>query len=166
MARKNPFKFYNETDFGVDSSYLKTFMEYDNQFTVKLFRVDLVNSKSNDIYGTSDPEEKVFLTPAEIPVLLSIGDTSHETWNNTSLTKSAYSDFSFSVLISELDSRGIVINQGDYFTYNDGRTTRAFEITTVSNISTNNTLNGFKPVYIKVTGIIAKDDNFPQEYKN
>jgi hypothetical protein len=165
MARKSPFKFYNEKDFGVDHAFLKTYMEDDNQFTVRLFRVDMVQSKTSDIYGTSYPEDKVFLAPLELPVLLNIGDAQTESWDNASIAKANYSSFAFRVLISELETRKININIGDFFTYNDGKEIRAFEITTVSNISTNNTLNGFKPVDIEVTGILAKDDVFPQEYK-
>jgi hypothetical protein len=164
MKRKDPHGFYNEQDFNYEVDMFEEFITIDNRFTIKLLQVDMVNSVTNDIYGSSFPEDKKFHPPIELPSFIVVGEFTNDYWDGTNLKKETNSEFSCSIMNKHLDEHGIVIRPGDIFVYHDGSSPRAYEVTTNTNIDTNNTMNGFKPFYKTITGVLVKSDVIPSEY--
>ena len=132
-----------------------------NEFFILLFRIDIAKTKK-DMYGETFPDDKVFLEPIKLNIVLTIDDS--ET-TKVSRTTTESNKLTFGAYTKELEDKKIQILRGDYFIYDDKNNKRFYEITKVSNINTNNSVNGEKPYYVNVESIYAKNDKLPSYLK-
>ena len=63
-------KFYDYVDFNLENEMAREYIEGDLNFTVVLFNVDRIKSKTDDVYGESNANEIRFHPPKEIKVIL------------------------------------------------------------------------------------------------
>jgi hypothetical protein len=163
---ESPLGFYGGQDFDYEMSMIQQYWTVDNRYKVTLFAIDVVKSKVHSVYGEAKGKDKKFLTPVELVASITIGNSSTSYLSGSGLAKEDYESFEFSVFISELEAKGVNIKRGDFVKYFDGAKPRIFEITTVTNITTNNTTGGYKPFYVKCTAVLVKEDAVPAELKN
>jgi hypothetical protein len=160
---ESPLGFYGEDDFSYEMSMVEQYWTVDNRYKITLFPVDIVQSKVHSVYGEAKAKDKKFLPPIELAASILMGQSSTKFISNTGIAKEEVESFDFSVFISELQAKGTSIKRGDFVRYFDGATPRIFEVSTVTNITTNNTAGGYKPFYVKCTGVLVKDDTIPPE---
>jgi hypothetical protein len=155
---ESPLGFYGENDFNYEMSMIEEYWTVDNKYKITLFAIDVVKSTVHNVYGEAKAKDKKFLPPVELAASILMGESTTKFISNTGIAKEEVESFDFSVFISELETKGVTIKRGDFVRYFDGATPRIFEIATVTNIATNNTAGGYKPFYVKCSGVLVKDD--------
>jgi hypothetical protein len=158
---REPFFHYTQNDFEYDIMMGREFWSVDSNFKLTLYRVDIVKSKTHEIYGSVYKDDKKFLTPIELTITLTIGNITNNFLSQTGIVNETFENFRFGVYLQELEEKNCQIKRGDYVKYNDGKIDRYFEVTSISNIDTNNTAYGFKPLYKMVECIYVKKDSLP-----
>jgi hypothetical protein len=161
---ESPLGFYGENDFSYEMSMIEQYWTIDNRYKITLFPIDIVQSKVHNIYGEAKAKDKKFLPEVELSASIIMGQSTTNYISGTGIAKEEIESFDFSVFISELEAKGASIKRGDFVIYFDGAKARAFEVTTVTNITSNNTAGGYKPFYVKCTGILVKDDALPSDF--
>lgn len=152
------FLFYGEHEFNFDNQLLREFYGRDVNFKIKLYRIDIVKSKVDKLYGESKSVDKKFLPPIELNIVLNVEGIETEFLSNDGIFNEKYDAFEFGLFLSELEEKKCSVKRGDLFLYNDGLKERFFEITKSTNINTTNSAYGFKPFYIKVSSVLVKDN--------
>ena len=101
-APKNKFMFYSEKEFDYFTSFVSEYYSVLINFTILLYRIDIVKSKTNDIYGESRASEKKFLTPVELNI--AIDTLEHETFfvSKEGMFNESLKEFKFGILLDEL----------------------------------------------------------------
>jgi hypothetical protein len=160
---KSPLGFYGASDFNYEMSMIEEYWTVDNRYKVVLHSIDIVKSKVHSVYGEAKSRDKKFLAPVELSASVVIGQSTTKYLSGAGMAKEEVESFEFSVFISELEAKGVSIKRGDFVNFFDGKTPRIYEVTTVTNITTNNTAGGYKPFYVKCTGVLVKDDAIPAE---
>ncbi len=158
LPAKDKFMFYGEKEFSYFTGFVKEYYSISLNFKIILYRIDIVKSKTNDIYGESKATEKKYLTPIELDI--AIDTIEHETFfvSNNGIFNENLKDFKFGVLLDELKEKNCVIKRGDFIKYHDGNKERNFEVQMVDNINTDNTAYGYKPFYTQVVCNLAKEN--------
>jgi len=152
---------FSDSDYNYMQNLAQEFFVDNNNFYITLFRVDIVNTKK-DIYGETFPDDKQFLDPVKVNIILNVEDS--ETTKISNLTTES-NKIDFGVFIKELEDKNIKILRGDYFIYDDKNAKRFYEINKISNINTNNSINGEKPYYYNISGVYVKNDKLPKYLK-
>lgn len=155
--------FYKEKDYQNELKALRNYWTKDVGFQVALFRIDIVKSTVTNIYGESRAKNKKFLPPVSLVVSFQIGATTNRFMAKSGVNKQEYESFDFNVFIAELEEKEIVINAGDYVLFNDGQVARLFEVNTISNINTTNTIGGFRPFFQHISATLKLGDTVPVE---
>ena len=158
---REPFFHYNQNDFDYDTMMGREFWSVDSNFKVMLYRIDVVKTKTHELYGAVYKNDKKFLTPIELTITLNIGNTTNNFLSQNGIVNESLESFKFGVYLQELEEKNCHIKRGDYVKYFDGRVERFFEVTTASNIDTNNSAYGFKPLYKTIECIYVKKDSLP-----
>ncbi len=157
-ARPNVYKYYAEGDFSYEMSFLNEYYSSEVKFKIILYRLDIIKSKTTNIYGESKAKDKKFLPPVELSIAMNGYVVEQNFLTKGGLFNENISEFNFSVLMSELTDKNVVINEGDFLKFNDGQLERNFEITKYTNINSDNTAYGFKPYFTLISCKLAKDN--------
>lgn len=155
--------FYKEKDYQNELKQIRNYWTKDVGFRILLYRIDIVKSESNNIYGESKARDKRFIAPVSLVVSFKIGETTNRFMAKTGINKQEYTNFDFNVFIVELEEKGITINAGDYVLFNDGQIERFFEIATISNINTTNTIGAFRPFFQHISATLKLGDTIPND---
>jgi hypothetical protein len=121
--------------------------------------MNVVKTKTHALYGESKLKDKTFLPPIELNVTLTIDDISTDYLTTGGLYNESIGTFKFGVYIEELEEKNIKIMFGDYIKYFDGDKERMFEVNKVSQINSNHSLLGYKPLYVEVSCNYIRDKN-------
>ncbi len=170
MERKNRIpvtrlsRYYDEIDFELELDMAKEVIEEDANFTVVLYRVDMVNSNNDDVYGESNSREIRFLPPVELKVLLNISESDNKSYGeNGSLRYQEYGNLTFTILTKQLKNKGIDINYGDIIGYSDREDNlKYFEVFNDGKINSDNahTQFGYKSYYRTISCVVVDPDQF------
>lgn len=158
--------FYKEKDYQNELKQIRNYWTKDVGFRITLYRIDTVKSETMNIYGESKAKNKKFIAPVSLVVSFQIGATTNRFIAKSGINKQEYETFDFNVFIVELEEKKISINAGDYILFNDGQAERFFEITTISNINTTNTIGAFRPFFQHITATLKSGDTIPTELMN
>ena len=159
--------FMSENSFNLDISYGRNYLQSDVVHEVEVYKVNVIKSKSHNLYGQSKPQDKVFFPPVRIKVMITI-ETNDQTYyggNEGGIVRDDTGNLVFGVYIKELEENNIDIQRGDYIGYNmSGIKTRFYEVENANNVTdvTDKTIGGFKPYWKKITAIPIKEDVIPQ----
>ncbi len=160
--KKAPTEFlnYNEQDWLADFEYVKEYSNTDAIAKILLYRIDLVTTKSHKLYGESKPKDKKYLPPVELSVTLNLDEIKTEFKAIDGLYREGVGIFNFGLYLQDLESKDVQINKGDFVKYFDGQKDRFYEVTTVTNINSNNSIIGYKPTYILVGATMVTENVF------
>lgn len=150
--------FYSEKEALFYNQMSREFTLQNAHNTIKLYRVDSVKSKVKNLYGEAKPQNKKILPPVELNVIINIGELNYEYRSEVGAFDQKFDEFNFGVYIDDLDKADITITRGDYVKYYDGQVDRTYEITTVSEINSKNSLMGDKPLYKLVQASQVRED--------
>ncbi len=156
-------KFYDYLDFELDNSLGREFVEGDLNFTVVLFRVDRIKSKTEDVYGESDVEEIRFLPPIELKVRPTLEESQSKAYSEGFGRYEDYGNLTFTIFDEQLKELGVDISYGDYIGYQDKEDNiKYFTVTNDGKINSDNakTRVGYKAYYRKITCTQSDPDEF------
>lgn len=170
MERKNRIpitrlsRFYDEKDFDLELDMARELIEEDANFTVVLYRIDKINSNSDDIYGESEAREVRFHPPVELKVLLKLDQAENKSYGeNGSLRYQEYGNLTFTVLNKQLEEKGVDISYGDIIGYSDRENNlKYFEVFDDGKINSDNahTQFGYKSYFRSISCVVVDPDQF------
>ena len=158
--------FMTDNSFDLDVMYGRNFLQTDNAQTVIIHKINLLETKSHELYGQSKTKDKKFMSPVELSVMVTIEDGKQNFYggNQGGIARDDSGNISFGVYFKELQEKQIEIDRGDIIEYNmSGEKNRYYEIESANNVTdeTKKTIGGFKPYWKKIVGIPVKEDVVP-----
>jgi hypothetical protein len=158
--------FMNENSFNLDIMYGRNFLHTDNVQTVKIHKINIIESKSHKLYGQAKAKDKVFMPPVTISIMISIEDGQQKFYGDNvgGIVRDDTGNLSFGVYLEELKEKKIQIDRGDIVEYNlSGEKARYYEVESANNVTdtTAKTIGGFKNYWKKVTAVPIKEDVVP-----
>lgn len=155
--------FMTENSFDLDVEYGRNYLKTDNVQIVTLYKVDVIKTKSHDLYGQSKAQDKVLMTPIDLNVMVTVepSEQSYYGGDEGGIARQDTGNLEFGVYLKELEEKDVEILRGDYVGYNmSGQKIRYYEINDAENVvdTTDKTIGGFRPYWRKVTATPVKDD--------
>lgn len=155
--------FMSENSFNLDVMYGRNFISTDNHQTVKVHRINIIETKTHSLYGQAKSKDRKYLPSVEIDVMISIEDGSQSFYGDESggISRDDSGNISFGVYLAELNEKEIDIKRGDIIEYNlSGERNRFYEVENANNVNdtTSKTIGGFKSYWKKITAVPVKDD--------
>ncbi len=130
-----------------------------------MYRIDVIKSKVDDLYGEADPDEKVFQKPIKLRGIVDIEASDQRYMSDGGVARDDSGNLIFKVFTKELKDNDVEINRGDFLGYNiSGERERYYEVANANlvNDETNKTIAGITaPYWIKVTCVPVKGDVLP-----
>jgi hypothetical protein len=159
--------FMSENSFNLDVSYGRNYLQSDIIHEIILYKINVTKSKSNNLYGQSKPQDKIFFPPVKIKVMVTVepSETTYYGNNDGGIARDDTGKLVFGVYLKELEENNIDIQRGDYVGYNmSGDKMRFYEVEDANNVIdvTDKTIGGFKPYWRKITAVSIKEDVIPQ----
>lgn len=156
-------KFFSFEDFNLDVEMGREALEGDGSFTVILYRVDRVNTQSDDIYGEASKDDIKFYPPQEIYVMPNLERADNKTYTEGAIRYSQDGNLIFDIYVAQLEELQIDISYGDYIGYAvDESTIRYFSVTNDGrkNYDNAHTMMGYKGYYRTITASPVDEEEF------
>lgn len=158
--------FMNEDSFDLDIAYGEHYLESDVNYFILIHKINLVETKSHDLYGQAKSKDKSFFPPVKINAMTSIGDNTNEYYGNNEggISREDTGNITIGVYLSELKRKNIEIDRGDIIEWNQsGEMSRYYEVESAQNVvdSTSQTIAGFKSYWKRIIGVPVKSDIVP-----
>ena len=169
MTNKIPItrigKFFDASDYQLDISMGEEWLYGDMNFTIVLYRIDRMKTKTDDVYGEALKDGIKFLPPIELKgyVQISAPENKMIAGNKPGVNQVEPGNMRFSIYQKQLDELGIDINYGDYFGYNETEDRiRYYVVNNDGRIGSDNKHNyaGYKPYYRTITASAVVDNEF------
>jgi hypothetical protein len=158
--------FMTENSFELDVMYGRNFLQTDNVQEIILHKINLIETKSHNLYGQAKTKDKKFMSPVRINVMITVEDGKQENYGGYQggIVRDDTGNIIFGVYLKELEEKQIEIDRGDVIEYNiSGQKNRYYEVESANNVTdtTNKTIGGFKSYWKRVTGVPVKEDVVP-----
>jgi hypothetical protein len=170
MNRKNRIpitrlsRYYDEFDFQMELDMAREVIEEDANLTIVLYRIDLINSNSDDIYGESNARDVRYLPPVELKVLLNLNKGENKNYApNGNLRYQEYGNLVFTILTKQLEDKRVDINYGDIIGFSDREDNlKYFEVFNDGKINSNNlnTQFGYKAYFRTIECVVIDPNQF------
>jgi hypothetical protein len=122
----------------------------DMNFTLVLYRIDRVKTKTDDVYGETLTDGIKFLPPVEFKAYVQVMAPENKNVGNSKIDQFEPGNMKFSVYQKHLDELEIDINYGDYVGYYETETrVRYYTINNDGRVTSDNkhTYAGYRPYY-------------------
>jgi len=158
--------FMNNKSFDLDVMYGRNYLQTDNAQYVILHRINIIETKTHDLYGQAKTKDKSFMTPIKLSVMVTIEDGQQEYYGRTEggIVRDDTGKLTFGIYLKELQEKQTELNRGDIIEYNlSGEKNRYYEIEAANNITdeTKKTIGGFKSYWKRVVAVPVKEDVVP-----
>lgn len=156
--------FMSDNSFDFDIMLGRNFLETDSPFRVKYYRIDVLKSKVDDLYGEAKPSDKKFFSVVEFHVMLDIEDGDTQYFGEDGLPRNDSGPLTFGIYLKEIEEKKTDIMRGSYVSFNfSGTKERFFEIVEADNVSdiTSRTIGGYKPYWKRIVANPVKEDVVP-----
>lgn len=156
--------FMSDNSFELDIMYGREYLKTDAPLKVKYYKIDVVNSKVDDLYGEAKPADKKFFAPVELSVMVDVDDGETKYQSENGIARNDTGELKFGIFLDELREKKIEIIRGDLVSYNfSGEKERFYEIHDADNISdvSSKSIGGFKTFYKLITATPVKEDVVP-----
>jgi len=158
--------FMTDNSFDLDVMYGRNYLDTDNAQEVILHKINIVETKSHNLYGQAKTKDKKFFAPVRLKVMITIEDGKQEYYgsNPGGISRDDTGNIRFGIYLKELEEKGVEIDRGDIIEYNlSGEKNRFYEVVSANNISdeTKKTIGGFKSYWKLVFGTPVKEDVVP-----
>jgi len=156
-------KFFGENDAFLDISIGQEWLHGDMNFTLVLYRIDRIKTKTDDIYGETVSDGIKFLPPVEFKGYVQILAPENKMLGNSKIDQMEPGNLRVSVYQSHLDELGIDINFGDYIGYYETETrVRYYTVNNDGRIISDNkhSYAGYKPFYRTIIASPVTDNEF------
>jgi len=157
--------FMSQNSFDLDVMYGRNFLQTDNAQEVILHKINIIETKSHNLYGQTKAKDKKFTTPVRLSVMVNVEASEQEFYggNQGGIVRDDTGNLSFGVYLKELEEKRVDIDRGDIIEYNmSGEKNRYYEVENANNVTdeTNKTIGGFKNYWRKVIAVPVKSDVF------
>jgi len=156
-------KFFGAEDYSLDLSMGEEWLHGDMNFTLVLYRIDRIKTKTDDIYGETVSDGIKFLPPVEFKGYVQIFAPENKFLGNSKIDQVEPGNLKVSVYQSHLDELGIDINFGDYIGYYETETrVRYYTVNNDGRVISDNkhTYAGYKPFYRSIIASPVTDNEF------
>ena len=167
MTNKMPIsrigKFFDSDDFNLDVSIGEEWLYGDMNFTVVLYRIDRVKTKTDDVYGEALKDGIKFLTPVELKGYVQIMAPENKQIAGNKLNQFEPGNMKFSTYQRQLDELGVDIQFGDYLGYYETEDRiRYYVVNNDGRVVSDNKHNyaGYKPYYRTIMASAVVDNEF------
>lgn len=154
--------FMNDQSFQLEMMYGRHYISTDVKHEVLLYRINIIESKSHDLYGQSKPQDKSYFSPISLIGFVQIEDQNQTTYGDESgVVRDDSGNLIFNVYLDELEDKNAEINRGDILEYNmSGNYPRYYEVYNANNVvdTTTQSIAGFRPYFKKVEALPVKED--------
>jgi len=156
--------FMNENSFNLDIMYGRNYLKSDVVHLIKIYRVNIIESKTHDLYGQSKAKDKKYFPPVAINAMVGIDDEKQEFYGKSQggIVREDTGPMLFGVYLDELKEKHLEINRGDIVEYNmSGERPRYYEVEDAQNVTdvTSQTIAGFKSYWKRILAIPIKSDS-------
>ena len=156
-------KFFGENDFQLDISIGEEFLYGDMNFTVVLYRVDRMKTKTDDVYGEALKDGIKFLAPIELKGYVQIMAPENKQIAGNKINQFEPGNMKFSTYQKQLDELDIDIQFGDYLGYYETEDRiRYYSVNNDGRVVSDNKHNyaGYKPYYRTIMASAVVDNEF------
>lgn len=156
-------KFFGEEDFNLEISMGEEWLNGDMNFTLILYRVDRVKTKTDDVYGETLEDGIKFLPPVEFKGYVKIMAPENKYLGSSKLDQTEPGNLNVGVYQRQLDELGIDINYGDYIGYYETESrVRYYVVNNDGRVTSDNkhTYAGYKPFYRSIIASAVMNNEF------
>jgi hypothetical protein len=158
--------FMSDNSFDLDVMYGRNYLETDNAQEIILHKINILETKSHNLYGQTKTRDKKFMPPVRLKIMVTVADGKQENYggNPGGIVRDDTGNISFGIYLKELEEKNVEIDRGDIVEYNmSGEKSRFYEVENANNVTdeTKKTIGGFKTYWKRVTGVPVKEDVVP-----
>jgi hypothetical protein len=110
-------KFFDQNDYDLDINMGSEWLHGDMNFTLVLYRIDKMKTKTDDVYGETLKDGIKFLPPVEFKGLVQISEAENKNYGNSRINQTEPGNMKVSVYQRQLDELGVDVSFGDYIGY-------------------------------------------------
>ena len=155
--------FMSENSFDLDIMYGRNFLKSDNVQYITLHKINVIETKSHNLYGQSKPQDKKYMPPIKLNVVVNVEESKLEYYgqNQGGISRDDTGNLVFGIYFKELEEHNIDIDRGDIVEYNlSGTKNRYYEVENSNAIpdTSSKTIGGFKNFWKKIICVPVKSD--------
>lgn len=167
MTNKVPItrigKFFGAEDYNLDISIGEEWLYGDMNFTIVLYRIDRMKTKTDDVYGETVKDGVKFLPPIELKGYVQIMAPENKNLGGSKINQFEPGNMKLSLYQRQLDELGIDISYGDYLGYYETENRiRYYVVNNDGRVVSDNKHNyaGYKPYYRTIMASAVVDNEF------
>lgn len=158
--------FMNEDSFDLDVMYGEHYLETDVNYFILVYKVNIIETKSHDLYGQAKSKDKKYLPPVKLNVMYNVEENENQYFGNGEggITRDDTGALRVGVYLNELERKQIEIDRGDIIEWNQsGSRPRYYEVdkAQVVDDTTSQTIAGFKSYWKQIIANPVKEDITP-----
>ena len=156
-------KFFGGEDFNLDMNMGEEWLHGDMNFTLVLYRVDRVKTKTDDVYGESISDGIKFLPPIEFKGYVQILAPENKMLGSSKIDQFEPGNLKVGVYNHHLEELDVDINFGDYIGYYETETrVRYYTVNNDGRVISDNKHNygGTRPYYRSIVASPVTDNEF------
>ena len=156
-------KFFGAEDFKLEQDFGTEWLHGDMNFTLVLYRVDRLKTKTDDVYGETVSDGIKFHPPVEFKGYVQIIAPESKYLGNSKIEQIEPGNLKVSVYQRDLDALEIDINYGDYIGYYETEDkVRYYTVNNDGRVTSDNkhTYGGFKPFYRTIMASPVTNNEF------
>ena len=156
-------KFFDSSDYQLDISIGEEWLYGDMNFTVVLYRIDRMKTKTDDVYGEALKDGIKFLPPIELKGYVQIMAPENKQIAGNKINQVEPGNMRFSLYQRQLDELSIDIEFGDYLGYYETENrVRYYVVNNDGRVVSDNKHNyaGYKPYYRTIMASAVIDNEF------
>lgn len=158
--------FMSDKSFDLDIEYGRQYMQTDNVQYVVLHKINIIETKSHNLYGQAKAKDKIYLPSVKLNVMITLGGGQQKYYGDYQggIVRDDVGNMVFGIYLKELEEKQVEINRGDIIEYNmGGNKNRYFEVESSNSVTdeTQKTIGGFKAYWKKITAVPVKEDVTP-----
>lgn len=146
--------------------YGRNYLASDNVQEILLHKINVVETKSHNLYGQAKSKDKKFMKPITLNIMIGVEDAPQEYYGSTQggIVREDTGKLIFNVYLKELEEKNIEVDRGDIVEYNlSGEKNRYYEVENAENVTDKSarSMGGFFVYWKKITAIPVKEDTVP-----
>ena len=156
-------KFFGAEDYNLDISMGEEWLYGDMNFTLVLYKVDRLKTKTDDVYGEVLEDGIQFMAPIELKGYVQVLAPTNKYLGNSRVEQLEPGNMKFSIYQKQLDDLGVEIFMGDYIGYYETESrVRYYTVSDDGKVVSDNkhTYGGYKSFYRTITATYVSDNEF------
>ena len=156
-------KFFGGEDYNLDLNMGEEWLHGDMNFTLVLYRIDRIKTKTDDVYGETVSDGIKFLPPVEFKGYVQVLAPENKMIGNSKIEQFEPGNIKVGVYQKHLDELEIDINFGDYLAYYETEdVVRYYTVNNDGRIVSDNkhTYGGYKPFYRSIGASPVTNNEF------